>query len=440
MKKSKYLLLLALWSTSCGWSQAQQEVIELSEIAAVWQMGLQQNPDLAGYQLQQEKAVNNWKAAKGAYRPQISFNASGQWNADLATTPLPAELGILLGEPGQSVDAQFGTEFNYNAGITLNQSLFDWQIFQQKRVSQAAVKTSEAQTQAFEQSLKQQLALNYYTVLIAQEALAVNQQDLQVADSILQLSKEKFNQGLIDQTSLNQAKINLNNLQQSAASSRRLLEQSRYQLRILLGSKSDQQLIFSGQLDFQEMGAFQELDRDKNLLVLERQMLQFDQQVNLAQSAFLPKLSLTTYTGKQQFRDDFGLSFSEGAWSNYNFATLNLSVPLFSGFTTRRKLNNAQLDQQQARLQLEAEQTRSQSRDRLLQEEYASSLVTARAARENFQLSEQNAELSRQKFVQGLSNLDTWLRSFDDYLKAENAYLNALSALYGDHATIISRK
>ncbi|MEM7037166.1 MAG: TolC family protein [Bacteroidota bacterium] len=439
MKARKYIFFLIFWTGSVGWLAAQEKAIELNSVEAVWQFGFAQNPDLASYQLQQQKAANDLKAAKGAHLPQISFSGSGQWNADLATTLLPPELGFLTGEPGQATEAQFGTEFNYNAGLNVNQSLFDWQIIQQKRIRHAAMKTSDAQTEAFEQSLKQQLALNYYTALIAEEALAVNERDLQVADSILQLSQEKFEHGLIDLYSHNQAKINVNNLQQNAASSRRLFEQSRYQLKLLLGAESDQLLVLSGQLDPAQLTTSPELVMDKNLLVLEQQLLQYGEQVSLAKGAFAPKLSASAYLGKQQFRDDFGLSFSEGAWSNYNFVSLNLSVPIFSGFSNKVQLSNAKLDQEQARLQLKSETSRARSRDMLLQEEYAGSLITARAALENFKLSEQNSQLSHQKFMKGLISLDSRLRSFDDYLKSENAYLNALSALYGDYATIISR-
>ncbi|MEM9986816.1 MAG: TolC family protein, partial [Bacteroidota bacterium] len=114
--------------------------------------------------------------------------------------------------------------------------------------------------------------------------------------------------------------------------------------------------------------------------------------------------------------------------------------PIFSGGSTRNQVKTAQIDRDIAMAQLETETARSKAADELLMTEYQQSLLSTRAAQENFLLNEENSQLALQKYQQGVISLDAYFRAFDEYLKAENAYLNSLSVLYTYHATLISRK
>jgi len=411
----------------------------LSSVGEAIQVAWAQNPDLEVYQLKQQKAVSEWRIAQGTYLPQVTANANGQWNAALAITPFPAELGVLLGEPGESVNVQFGQPYAYNAGINISQNIFDWQVIQRTRLSKAAIHTAGAQSDAFRQNLAEQVALSYFTSLVAKEALQVSKKDLQIADSILLLAQEKYNQGLIDRYSLNQAKINVNNLKLSESSTQILYQQNLQQLKLLLGVDNEEDLFITQTPDIENLSLDPGLKQDQNLRTLEQQVLQANLQVGVQQSAYSPKLSLYSYLGTQQFQEEFTLSFSEGSWSNYSYLGLNLSIPIFSGGITHNQIKTAQIDLDIAQAQLESETLRSKAKDELLMEEYQQGLISARAAWRNFLLTEENSQLSLQKYQQGVISLDAYFRTFDEYLKAENAYLNSLSVLYTYYATIISR-
>ncbi|MEM6263663.1 MAG: TolC family protein, partial [Bacteroidota bacterium] len=430
MKRPINMIWAGIWVVAWQPLLAQESQVVLQDVAQAVSLAWKQNPELEVYQLQHQKAEAEKRSAQGAYLPQVSATANGQYNMDLATTPFPSELGVLLGEPGQSVEVQFGQAYAYNAGINITQNIVDWQALQRTRISQAAIKTSEAQTAAYRQQLANQTALSYYTALIAQEALEVNQKDLQVARSILQLSEEKFRQGLINQLSLNQAKINVNNLKQSAASTQILLDQSINQLSLLCGQVNGEEIKLAGNSSLDDLTFQQVLNQDQNLRVLKQQLVQTETQLSLQQSAYLPTLSFFSYFGQQQFRDDLGLSFSGDAWTNYNYLGLSLSVPIFTGFSSKNQVKMAKLDREIAWVKLANETETSVAKDQLLTKNYQQSLLAARAAHDNFLLNEENSELSNQQYKQGLISLDAYFRAFDDYLKAENTYLNALSTLY----------
>lgn len=166
---------------------------------------------------------------------------------------------------------------------------------------------------------------------------------------------------------------------------------------------------------------------------------QADLQVSLQKSLFVPKLSLSSYYGTQQFREDFGLSFDNDAWNNFSYIGLNISVPIFTGFKHKNQYKASKVGQKIAQNELEKTRLSASINDELLVNEYNRSRQNARAARETFGLYEENRKLTYQKYTQGLLSLDHYLSVFEDYIEAENTFLNALSNTYGYYSQIISR-
>ncbi|MEQ9438008.1 MAG: TolC family protein, partial [Cyclobacteriaceae bacterium] len=358
---------------------------------------------------------------------------------ELPTTPLPGEI---FGEPGQTINAQFGRNYNYNAGFNASLNILDWPSALQTRIAKGNVVLAQVEAKAFEQALKEQVALYYYTAIVTLEALALNQKDWEISDSLRMLIQQKFQQGVIDAAILNQAKINLNNVMQSQNSNQVLLAQTWEQLRILLGASATDSLWLSQTLshEISDYLIDPNVAPNPNILVAETQLDQASLQVKWQSTAFLPKISLYGYVGKQQFRDDFGLSFKGQSWSNYSYLGLNLNVPLFTGFANRNRLITAKIDHQIAENQRQDEVRKAAIQDQLLISEYQHRIDILTSALENYQLFDQNRALAYQKLSKGLISMDAYLMTFDDYLQAENAYLKALSTLFSTYSSIVSRQ
>ena len=147
----------------------------------------------------------------------------------------------------------------------------------------------------------------------------------------------------------------------------------------------------------------------------------------------------TPFVGSQQYRDNFGLTFGDGAWNDYRYLGLNLNVPLFTGFYNRNKYRSAAV---QARIN--AQQYRDaidqgKIGDSLLINTYDNYRLIVQASGRNLLLYRENLLLSRQKYEEGLISIDVWQKTFQDYLVAENTHLNNLSSLFSALASIISR-
>ena len=245
----------------------------------------------------------------------------------------------------------------------------------------------------------------------------------------------------MDAITLNTAKINCNSVKQSLNANRQSEQQSLTELKQLLGMSSSDTLTLSGNFDYYLPEVFKPGQLNNSLQVesASLQLRQADTYVKVSQSSMLPTLSLNTYLGRQQFRNDFGLSFSGDDWSNYSYMSLNLSIPIFSGFTNRRNLKISKLDQQIAFNEKVKTEQHAVLADRQLIQEYQLSLEDARATLETYRLYEENKELTFQKYEEGLIGLDSYLKVFEEYLKAENTYLNSMSKVYAYYSQITPR-
>ncbi len=431
------LLILMIICFEAG-AQTDTVLVEIASVEELIRLTRTQNPDLKSYLLNVEKSSYEVKVSKASFLPSVTGNFSGQKNFELPITPVP---GDFFGQPGSTVNAQFGQEYAYNAGLNLTMSLIDWQSVLKVKMAKLTYEAAEAQQAAYLQLLDQQVHLNYYSLVISKQAIALAEKDLEIADSIASLSEQKFREGALDAVATNQARINSNVTKQNLTNSRQLYQKSSNDLKLLLGMQAMDSLHVEANINYELPLKYNtsELVPDEEIRLARISAQQAQNQVNIQKSLFVPKLSLYGYYGKQQFREDFGLEFGNNAWSNYSYLGLNLSIPIFTGFSSKNKLQASKVDLEWAENELKKVNLESEIQDARLIEDYHTSLINANLTKEAFQLYEKNERLTLQKYSEGLISLDRYLYAFEDYLKAENAFLNSLLNTYSYYSQIIPR-
>jgi len=422
-----------------GRAAAQQRSDTLGSLQEVLSLAVKHNPTQAVYLQQIRQARYNYKSTKGAFYPNASAAFSGTDNLHLATTPVPGEL---VGAPGTTYYAQFGKKYVYNAGVTLTQNIFDWQSVLTTKIAAGNALLTESQQAYYVQSLKEQVARTYFSILIANASLSIIAADQLAGDSLVLLARQRLQEGTTDRLSVNLALINANNVEQNKAQSQQLYDQGLENLKILLGVNPTKELVFSEAIrpDSLAGDGFNQIGADKNLEVYREQVAIADLQRQSQRSVAYPSLSASAYIGVQQFRNDFGLSFDNNAWSGYRYIGLNVNIPLFTGFTNTYKYKSAVTQKEIAQLQYDNAAKQSEINDRLLFKNQADYENMVRASAQNFSLYAANLQLNKQKYGEGVITMDIYQKAFQDYLTAENNYLTTLSQLFSVRATILSRQ
>ncbi|PWK79199.1 outer membrane protein TolC [Mucilaginibacter oryzae] len=438
------ILKMGLLPLMCGFTlhasaQTRPDTLKISSLDAVIDAAVTSNPTQAVYLEQIKQARFDHKASGGFYYPQASANFNGTDNMSLAVTPVPGEL---FGQPGKTIDVKFGKHYVYNTGVTLSQSIFDWTSVMQAKIARDRIRLAELQQEAYVQTLKEEVARYYYTALIAKTALAINALDEKLGSSVVLLTGQRLQAGSADRIALNQAQINANSILQNKWQSQQLYDQSIENLKILLGKAPAAEVIMLDTLNMDSL-----VSADVTAVGADRSLEVYRQKADIAalqsksqQSAAFPKISASAFFGNQQFRNDFGLSFSQDSWKSYSYIGLGITVPIFTGFSNTNKYKSQKAQQQVARLEFDNAQQQSLINDRLLLKNYSDYRQMVTASYASFKLYGENLKLNDQKYKEGVISLDVYQKVFQDYLAAENVYLNNLSLLLSTQSTLVSRK
>ena len=418
-----------------GTLQAQQTFHSLGE---VWEYALSHNAGNHIHELEIEQAKQDKKSAGSFLFPSISGAVNGQDNLDIAKTPVPGEL---VNQPGETVYLEFAKHYSYNAGINVNYNILDWQAIYQSKISGVNLRLEQAGKVYFEQNLKEQLAQFYFASLTAEKAVEIGLADVAAADTLLQNTLDRFREGTTDALAVNQARINKNKVSENLESSRQYLAQCLNNLKILLGLDAGEKIELTEDLSSATLTQVSERPLS-NLRYLETYRLQQQMSVfetKKAKSLFLPQLGLKGYYGKYQYQDDFTFSFDGDDWKPSTYIGVSVTIPIFTGFSSKSRYSAARIGRQSAESAYRDEVRKSAINDSILYQDYISTMNLSVSGNETYRLSEDNLRLAWQKYEQGLLNLDGYLDVFDDYLSAENKYLSNLSEFLTKKATIESR-
>lgn len=433
-----FFSLLCAFSLNLQGLFAQTNKLQLNSVEDAITLALSQNPDLAIYKLNQQKAIQELSNQKLSHIPTSSLGLGMQYNIDRATSVLPGEI---FGKPGQTVNVQMGTNYAYNPGISLNWDVFNYQLPLKTKLSKIELELQNAQNEAFTQKIREQTAMYYYVALLIQQAIVINKEDLLALDSMQTLTQQKFQQGLVDLSAVNQSKIAVNNAKQSLTGNEKSLASYLNLLKNILGLGVEKTILFTEKRELnRNFNPNVVLNDDKNLniYVIRKRLSLAD--IQFKKVAFYPKLSINSYLGFQQFTNDFEMNFTNDSWNKYNYVGFMLSVPITANFKNRGGLKIAEITDKINAQALQNEQVKAQNNDALLLKDYSNLLQQLEISANNYQLFKENLNLAFQKYSNGIISLDAYLKVNDDYLKAENLYLNTLSSVYALYSTILSRQ
>jgi outer membrane protein TolC len=432
--KYKYLLLILLMASV----NVSAQTVRLRSVTDAIEYAMKNNPDLEIYKQNQKKAQYDYNSLKNYRLPGLSASFSGVDNLELPVTKIPGEI---FGQPGTTLETTFGQRYNYNYGITLSQNILDFQSKFNSKVAKVNLEIAEANQEVYKQKMAEQVAFYYYTAIISSKALTVNEENLKTAEELFTITEQKFSEGIVDKRSVNLALMNKNNIVQNINSYKIIIEQCYSNLKIFFGFDYEEEIILTENIEAYktDISSIELIGQDKSLELFKLQLEQSGYVVNQQRASLFPKLSINAYFGAQQYRDDYEMSFKNNDWSEVSNVSLNISVPIFNKLTKKNKISSSKIDYDIAQKTLANEILKSQIEDKLIVKEFNNSREALGAAKENSQISKENADLQFMKFEQGVIGLDNYLDSFNDYLKSELVYLNLLLDTYNYYSKILSR-
>lgn len=256
-------------------------------------------------------------------------------------------------------DLPFGQENAYTASLSGSQLLYSG-----GRVG-AALNIARNYRQSAELNLAEQLAeielqvrTAYYQALLAQRMEEISGEALAQAERFLEQEQLRLKAGRASELEVMRAEVSRDNLRPQQVEARNAAELAMLNLKRLVDLPLGEPVALTTELTAPPAAEARAEELSPEVRIAQRAALQAaqeqveirQQQVRVAQGAFLPQVALQMNYGRQLFPTD-PFQF-EGDWRTDWTVGLNVSVPLFTGLRRTAELEQSRVELEQSRLQL----------------------------------------------------------------------------------------
>jgi outer membrane protein TolC len=412
--------------------EAQTKRLTLADAVT---LALEQNRDLKVARLDVGKSDQKVREAWSAVLPQLS--ASGQYTRNFQSQVLFLP-GSIIKSPLPIVVLRAGGDNAFTGSLSLSQTLFQGATFAAIRSAKLADALSAETFNGSKANIIADVRKAYYNVLILAELLKLNEQSLSRSADALTDQRNLFKQGLVADVDTLRSYIAVENLRPGLIKSANAVEVAKTILKTKMGISQTEVIELADSLAYDSLLFSENEEADYAEAVASRpDVKQLGISVKVSDAAIdgefaghLPTLSAFGTLGIQSQANNF--NFSNYPWPVTSSAGLQLSIPIFAGFKTDAKVQQAKLAKQQSETQLD-------NLKELIRAEVKTNLSNLVAAKKQIEVQRQtvaNAErsyaITKNRRSEGIgSQLDVTdadlalSQSKPNYLQSIYDYLNA---------------
>ena len=410
MKKGVTLLLLTLF---VPWMlRAQEEAQSLS---------LQEAVD---YAIEYNKKLRASKMDIELYRQMVR---------EAVSQGLPQINGSLDYSSNFGYKMNFGTQSmklkdQSNLQVSVSQLIFSGQWIVGVQTSKIARRLAAQQVDISEQDIVETIYNSYYTVLVSERLRDILQQNLENMNEIYEHTSNMFKAGTVEETDLDQIKINVGQLKNNLLAMERTVAVNYNLLRIQLGLEAGTEITLTDKLEqfLNEETAnslySQEFDINNNLEYrLQNTQTELNKKtVSLQKWSFAPTISGSyNYTYKIK-KAGFDMSPNHSAG-------LTMSIPVFSGLKRYSQVQQAKIELEKSIVNQDLLKDNLHLQDEQLKYDLKNAMENYALQKENIDVAARVLKNYQIKYEHGaISSLDL-TNANDNYLTAESNYTNAIS-------------
>ncbi|OOG63729.1 TolC family protein [Flavobacterium sp. A45] len=375
--------------------------------------------------------------------PQISANGSLTYNPILQTNVID---GSAFGAPGTTIQASFGQKWTSGAGVTLTQTIFDQSVFTGLRAAQSTREFYQINNQLTEEQVIERVANNYYSVYVQRERLALLDSNYVNTSKVRDIVKGQFDNGLAKKIDLDRIIVKMSNIDTERQQIINQIQLQENALKFFMGMPIETVIVIP-KTEFEATpAALSEAPNVENrteylLLKKQEELLQF--QKTAIKAEYYPTLNLVAgynYIGQGPEVPLFAKPADGVYWSDYSAIGLNLRVPIFTGFGTRARVRQADVDIRTLQEDIKDTQLSLDLDYRNAKTQIENNLITIGNQKENMRLAGEILKNTKNNYLQGLASLTDLLDAENASLEAQNNYTRAVLAYKIAEITLIKSK
>lgn len=428
LKAFAFLLGASLLSVNVS---AQSQTITLKDAI---KYALENKADAKKAKLEVENSEYQIQEVRSRALPQITANGNLTYNPILQLNAIDMGAFAPPGTPsaGGVQLVPFGQKWNSTAGVSLTQALFDQAVFTGLKAARSTREFYQINAQLTEEQVIERVANAYYEVYVQKEKLTVIDSNYSNTNKAKKIIQGQFDNGLAKKIDLDRITVKLYNINTQRQQLINAVQLQENALKFYMGMPIETPITLP-KTEFQVTPqALSETPNTANrteylLLEKQEQLLTYQKKSIIAE--YYPKLSLSAnynYIGQGPEMPWFKKPADDVYWSDYSSIGLNLSIPIFTGFGTRSRVRQADVDLR--KIQVDKEETKL-SLDLAYKNavtQIENSLITIKNQKENAQLAQEVLDNTRNNYYQGLAPLTDLLDAENALVEAQNNYTSAL--------------
>ncbi len=347
MKQLKMMLLFL--AVSGTFSVLAQEKLTLDEVIEKTRTN---NKTLKISENEIEIANEKYKEVKSNLLPKIQATGDYKYFFDLPTQLMPAKAFNPQAPDWQFKAAQFGVPHNINANVQLVVPLFNPELYSNIKTTKIAKELSELKHNKNRQDVFYNVSKVYYNAQLIKSQIKFLDKNISNTQKLLDNLKLLKSQGLAKGSDVNKIDLQLSQLQtqteQAKANYEKTLDILKFYMGMPLQTKIDidtDVIVGDDKFDYIQT-------ENIDYKMLKKKSMLISGQIKSLKRSRLPKLSMyasygTTGYGYDEKPHDF-LDFYD-----VSFVGAKLSIPIFNGTTTSKKIKQKKLELQNNDYQLE---------------------------------------------------------------------------------------
>ena len=313
-----------------------EEIIKQDEVLTLQrcvEIALKRQPEILAAQGNVDVYYARTGLAEAGYYPKVDALAGySRFRASTVSTGT-STVGVQRARTSHSFD-------QYDTGLSASQTFFDfWKTRTQVNIQKLSADSAKADLSNIEEQVILNVKQSYYGVLKAKRNLVVAEETVKQFQQHLEQAKAFYEVGTKPKFDVTKAEVDLGNSQLNLISVRNSLKISMVILNNAMGVPEAPEYQIEDNLSFSKYSitlkeavdkAYENRPELRSILLKKKAT---EESVSLAKKEYLPVL-----TGDASYSwagDKFAVN--NGGWS----AGLTLSIPIFSGFSTKHQISEA---------------------------------------------------------------------------------------------------
>ncbi len=373
--------------------------------------------------------VQTNKDVTSAAYPQINGNASITDNVKIPVSLVPGEF---FGQPpGTYVPIKFGVKYNAIGGISLDQILFDGQVFVGLQARKTAIDFQQKNAEVTEEMIKTNIHKIYYQLVVSKTQIELLDANIARAEKQLHDITEMYKNGFAEKVDVNRASVQLANFQTEKVKAENQVNNGYLGLKLLMGMPVRDSLVLTDTLNYDQVreglldiGIFKYSDR-KEYQYAELGIKLYEYNIKRYKLSKVPTVNLNGYYNKNAQRNSFDF-FKGGQWYDISAITLKVNIPIFHGFSTRAKIEQANLELKKNINQRENLKNSIDNDITQAQNNFHSAIATLDFQKQNMELAGTVYDQTKKKYEVGTASVTDITVAETDLKTAQTNYINAL--------------